>query len=573
MSLVGNLEDLGLGEILQIVSLSRKSGSLSLYSRGREGKIVFRHGQVVRASSSSFQQNLGEILIQKGVIDTSVLKSAVSIQQKSDFKERLGSVLVKHFKIPGEVIEDVVREQIERVVYSLFAWAEGTFDFELQDNIEDLDVTHLDPLQFRLEQGLNPQFLAIEGSRIIDEMRHRGELADDGEPAGSEADSSGQEVNVDLAFDLLQQPVEPSEAEAGTNDAEAAERENRSVILVDDDPATRESFEQLLHKREYAVTPFEKSENALIYIDTVYRAGKRPVVLVDLIMPRMDGSGILGGLELLELVYTNFPDLKVLVMADYSNTDAEKTVNGMGYPFLIKPRKSSLADMKVMGPFGVRLLAELDRLNPGPATNETWDTIDLGEELRMEMGEELAPSPVPADRSTGISLLRGILEELNNPSLGGGIILLVLRFASEFMNRAVIFIVKRDEIVGLGQFGIDDGSGKANAKVRNIRIPLNEESVFQEVVMKQLTVKAVPDRSPWIAYLFEQLGGGIPGEFFLGPIVSEGKVVSLLYGDNLPENGNIADTDTLQIFLSQAGMAMEKALLQRKLKEKSQEGT
>jgi hypothetical protein len=102
---------------------------------------------------------------------------------------------------------------------------------------------------------------------------------------------------------------------------------------------------------------------------------------------------------------------------------------------------------------------------------------------------------------------------------------------------------------------------------------LKEESVFQEVVKKQLTVKAVPDRSRWIAYLFEQLGGGIPGEFFLGPIVSEGKVVSLLYGDNLPENGTIADTDTLQIFLSQAGMAMEKALLQRKLKEKSQEGT
>ncbi|PLY11667.1 MAG: hypothetical protein C0624_01655 [Desulfuromonas sp.] len=30
MSLVGNLEDLGLGEILQIVSLSRKSGVLTL---------------------------------------------------------------------------------------------------------------------------------------------------------------------------------------------------------------------------------------------------------------------------------------------------------------------------------------------------------------------------------------------------------------------------------------------------------------------------------------------------------------------------------------------------------------
>ncbi len=40
MSLVGNLQDLGLGEILQIVSLSRKSGILSLQNQSREGKVI-----------------------------------------------------------------------------------------------------------------------------------------------------------------------------------------------------------------------------------------------------------------------------------------------------------------------------------------------------------------------------------------------------------------------------------------------------------------------------------------------------------------------------------------------------
>ncbi len=40
MSLVGSLEDLGLGDILQIVSLSRKSGVLRLRCDGGEGRIV-----------------------------------------------------------------------------------------------------------------------------------------------------------------------------------------------------------------------------------------------------------------------------------------------------------------------------------------------------------------------------------------------------------------------------------------------------------------------------------------------------------------------------------------------------
>ena len=44
MSLVGSLEDLGLGDILQIVHLSRKSGMLWIRSDAGEGQIVFARG-------------------------------------------------------------------------------------------------------------------------------------------------------------------------------------------------------------------------------------------------------------------------------------------------------------------------------------------------------------------------------------------------------------------------------------------------------------------------------------------------------------------------------------------------
>src|SRR6185369_14891549 len=130
MSLVGNLEDLGLGEILQIVSLSRRSGVLSLESRGREARVISHNGQVTRASSSTFQQNLGEVLIQKGVIDLTTLKRALSIQAEENFGQLLGAILVERFGVSGETVEAVAREQIENVVYSLFAWAEGAFEFE-----------------------------------------------------------------------------------------------------------------------------------------------------------------------------------------------------------------------------------------------------------------------------------------------------------------------------------------------------------------------------------------------------------------------------------------------------------
>ena len=568
MSLVGNLEDLGLGEILQIVSLSRKSGVLTLHSRERRGEIVLRQGQVVRASSSAYHQNIGDVLLHKGILDAAALNKALAVQESEGFRERLGTILISRFGIAAETVEEVVREQIEQVVYSLFSWTDGTFDFELRDNVDVSDSIKMDPLQFMLDQGINPQFLAMEGSRIIDEMRHRDTPADAGGTGGT-ALAQAPEESVDFAFDLVQAPEVPAVAAAPA----AALKEEKLLVVVDDEPEVLTAILPFLESGGYSVRASGKSEETLITIDTLCRAGKRPTLLVDLIMPKMGGDGVLGGLELLELVNRNFPDLPVLAMADYHNSGAESRVRKMGYAFTMKPRARDIGSLGVIGSFSEMLLRDLKKVEAGEVPTEWNVQVNIGDEIRLEIGEEPQPAMAPVQRSTGISLLRGMLEELNDPGLGGGIILLVLRFAAEFVNRAVVFIVKRDEIAGLGQFGIDDREGVADSKVRNLRIPRDESSLFSPVVESHLPAKFSPDNSPWNRYLLDQLGGGLPGEVFLGPIISEGKVVALLYGDNLPGNKPIGDTDALEIFLSQAGLAMEKALLLRRLKDRSGEET
>jgi hypothetical protein len=158
-----------------------------------------------------------------------------------------------------------------------------------------------------------------------------------------------------------------------------------------------------------------------------------------------------------------------------------------------------------------------------------------------------------------------MLQELNNPALGGGIILLVLRFASELMNRAVIFFVKGEEVVGLGQFGLDL-SGNADDLVRQIKVPAGVDSVFKKAIAEFTPKHTVFSDSEWDRYLVDQLGGQHPEEIFIGPIISEGNVVAIIYGDNLPEKKKVGDTESFEIFLSQAGMAMERALLERRLK-------
>lgn len=561
MSLVGNLEDLGLGEILQIVSLSRKSGTLTLHSRGREGRVVFRLGQVIGASSSALNANLGELLIRKGVIDLALLREALIRQDDAEHAERLGSILIRHYSVPAESIEAVVREQIEDVVYSLFAWAEGTFDFELKEDVEAVDDAKIDPLQFMLQQGLNPQFLAMEGSRLADEKRHRGELPDE----TSAEEGAPDEVNIDLAFDLLKGTVSEE------TDADPLPDARKPLIMVDDDPVLRETLTPALEESGYQVAPFGKVEEALIGIDTFYREGGRPVLLIDLIMPKMDGTGVLGGLELLELVRNNFPDLTVLVMADYHSVEAERKLDGLGYAQIMKPRRRDGDSHDIFEGFRPKLFSALQSVEAGDRPRERSAGINIGEELSLEMGEDIGPMASGSQQSTGISHLRGMLEELNNPGLGGGIILLVLRFASEFMNRAVVFMVKRDEIAGLGQFGIQVAGGDPNDRVRRLKIPRHEPSIFSRVLESRLPVRVSSGDQQPASCLLREFGEGEPSEVFLGPIISEGKVVAVLYGDNLPDQKPIGDTEALEIFLSQAGLAMEKALLQRRLRGNIQE--
>ena len=136
MSLVGNLEDLGLGEILQIVSLSRKSGVLTLESIDRQGKIYFSDGQVTRACVNTRRENLGEVLVHRGVATVDQIADAVRAIVSKASEGPLAKTLAEKHGIAQETVDTVAKETVEGIVYNFFSWEEGTFSFALGENAE-----------------------------------------------------------------------------------------------------------------------------------------------------------------------------------------------------------------------------------------------------------------------------------------------------------------------------------------------------------------------------------------------------------------------------------------------------
>ncbi len=556
MQLVGNIEDLGLGEILQIVCFSRKSGTLKLNSRKREGSLVFKNGQVVRATSSVIKEGVYDIMIKEKLLTTEQLKNAIVIQKNDGFRESLESVLIKNLNLSAQLIEDTAIRQIEKSVFSLFLWRDGSFVFELGDLIETPEMRMHDPLQYTLTNGLNPQFMAMEGARLQDEAGREENIPVD-EPFVEE---QYKQAAVPLA--VTAPAVVPAVTQEGT------------ILVIDDDPLTRGVIRNHLVQMGFKASAFGQSEAGLRKVEELVSKQERPIVIADLFMPRMDGEGMLGGLEILGCLKTDFPDIPVIIITEHPNSKTEKEVMDLNaYSYLQKPKKLQFKEdgtTPAVALFIENLSATLSRLTRRDKTL-VEPQFFMQEYLKeMEGGGsflESGPAEPKVEESKGLRILKEMLVELSRPLSVSEVILLILRFSSEIMNRAVVFAVKNDKIVGQGQFGIEIKGEVADKRVRKMAIPLDEPSVLKEALdMKTAIVKRL-DPIQWNEYIVRELGGHLPAESFIVPVIVQGKTALILYGDNAPAGDKIGDTSTLEIFLAQASMALERILLERRLSE------
>jgi len=393
MSLVGRLEDLALSDIFQIISLSKKTGTLVLKGAPGAAVVVFKDGQVIQAATDDLRDTLGNILISKGLIGEPELMAALDEQKKLKGAKRLGQILVEMGHLDQEVLEDTIREQIEGLIYSLLGWDDGFFNFELGD-VTPTDKIEVSTHEFLLRAGINPEYLLMEGARVMDEKKR-----DEKGRTRAKAQEAGAQ--------------EPSKKKSDSEFAEFLEE------------------------------------------------------------------------------------------------------HGISRP-----------------------------------------SAPTGEERAL------------MERSREMNTLKAMFEELRFPTATAEITLLVLRYASELVSRSVLFMVTKDEIRGLGQFGIELPEGEsADMRVRKIHVPVSEPSIFSKVLKDRRSIISSYTGTAWDEYLIKEMGGTEPAEFFLVPLISNGKVVAMLYGDNLPEGRPIPNITGLEIFVHQAGLAMEKALLERKLME------
>ncbi len=196
------------------------------------------------------------------------------------------------------------------------------------------------------------------------------------------------------------------------------------------------------------------------------------------------------------------------------------------------------------------------------ATNFETQPVRFG---RPDAGPKGGKAARPKGEPT-LASLKSIMTELRSPAFGGEITLWLLRYAGTIVRRRVLFSISKEGIRGMGQAGLDGGGDDANERVRRIRVPAHEPSVFRHAVEAKSSYSGPISDGDWDRYLVEQLGGEKPPEVAVVPMVVNGNTVALLYGDNLPDGGPIGPIDGLDLLMLEAGLAMEKTALEVRLR-------
>ncbi len=154
----GDLTREALGDVIRKLYVNRRSGILHLAQDKISKRIYFRKGSMIFANSDVETDRLGEFLIRQELIDREAFERASKVMKETG--NRFGRTLVELGFATAEEMEAKVVDQIQTIIYSLFSWERGEYQFEQHESPVDEDIV----------LNLSTADIILEGTRRLDDM-------------------------------------------------------------------------------------------------------------------------------------------------------------------------------------------------------------------------------------------------------------------------------------------------------------------------------------------------------------------------------------------------------------------
>ena len=157
MALKGNLHDFSTTQLLNLISLARKTGTLTLEG-SQTAQMAFREGKLVHATLGENSNGLAHVLLEAGMLSEEQGR-IIEARARGTGDKQLGHLLIQAGYVTQSDIIQSVRSHILEVVYKLFTWMDGLFRFDANEV----------PPPDRITVPIDLESVIMEGSRRLKE--------------------------------------------------------------------------------------------------------------------------------------------------------------------------------------------------------------------------------------------------------------------------------------------------------------------------------------------------------------------------------------------------------------------
>ena len=160
MAFKGTLKDFKVPDILQLISLQKKTGILTFTSSDGFITLIFQNGFIVGVDSfpKKLEMRVGSVLVKQDYISDEMLQRALAIQKRTN--QKIGEILLGMGLIGKDTIQESLKTQAVEIVLSLFKWKKGEYNFKVMEYLDD---------GMRIIEPLSTDNLIMEGVQMLDE--------------------------------------------------------------------------------------------------------------------------------------------------------------------------------------------------------------------------------------------------------------------------------------------------------------------------------------------------------------------------------------------------------------------
>ena len=161
MALKGNLRDFTITQLLNLINIAQKTGTLVVEGQDEAIKVSFREGKLAYAQIGEQDNSLATVLYRAKKISAAQHKIIKERAGHMSDKE-LGLLLINANYITQQDILSSLQNHFLGVLNRLFTWMEGLFRFE----------TDVLPPNDKITVRVNLENIILEGTRKLRELEH-----------------------------------------------------------------------------------------------------------------------------------------------------------------------------------------------------------------------------------------------------------------------------------------------------------------------------------------------------------------------------------------------------------------